>query len=169
MFKSHVRRSVALAAMLTTIAGVCATGAQASTTTQNFDAGIGSCFEPMNVYGGSAATITAPSVQYTNHYGAAVTVHEWLLVVDPTTGATLDWAWEGGTTVYPSQTATWPEATRNIPSRSGANAFVVARAELAVYYNSNTPFEIWMGIPSGYKKYTNGAFGRVYEGMTSVC
>jgi hypothetical protein len=149
-------------------AGVCTTTA-AAVPNRTFNAGIGECFLPHNVYGGSGPTITAPSVRYTNLKRRQVRVRAFAIIVNAQTEQWIRWQRFSTRTLRRRQAATFPEWTLDLPSPTTSAFWPAAiRVRLEVFYKGSL-VEVWTGKPSKYKTYTNGAYFPTYTGTAAWC
>lgn len=151
-------------------AGFCAEAAPASAPRQHtFDAGVASCFVPTNVYGGTGATITAPSATYTNGGSRVLRVKAFAIIVDESSGRWIRTYFSGVWRVQPHARAVVPEVTLDLDFRGLSNYFPAGvRVRLEVY-RKGLLRDVWTGVPSRYATYTNGAFSRTFSGMNSFC
>jgi|SoiMethySBSTD1v2_1073268.scaffolds.fasta_scaffold40359_5 hypothetical protein len=143
--------------------------ASSSIVKRTFDAGIGRCFLPQNVYGGSGPTITAPSVRYSNNTRRLVRVKAFAIIVNAQTGATVRWRFIKAVSLRRRHAGTFPETTLDLPTRPTSAFWPAAiHVELDVYSRGKLA-EVWTGRPSRYKQFTNGAFFPTYTGTGPWC
>jgi len=151
--------------------GVAAGNANAASSVVNrtFNAGVGRCFLPDNVYGGSGPTITAPSVRYSNNTRRLVKVKAFAIIVNAQTGATVRWSFIKAVSLRRRHAGTFPETTLNLPTRPTSAFWPAAiHVELDVFSKGRL-VEVWTGKPSSYEQFTNGAFFPTYTGTGPWC
>ena len=150
--------AIGAVAAVMAIAALSAPSSALAYTYNTFDGGTGRCFLYPN-----SREITAPAVTYTNGTNAALTVEEWVVLVDLNGNPVSQWLLNARRSVAAHSQLTFGEFTVN---QNFGSTYSYARIKRHIMVsNSSGLLEVWESTTTSYKTYFSGQ----YNGIAGYC